>query len=67
MPRGNLKLVPPKASTEEILREALQGRDEAMKTVREFDTLIAAELRVLAKERGLAFLRIEAVRRELLG
>jgi hypothetical protein len=62
---AQLKLVPPKPTTEQILRDALIGRDEAMRTVSQFDAIIAAELKALAKERGVIFLRPEAVRREL--
>lgn len=62
-----LALVEPRPSTEAILREALLGRDEAMRTVNEFDAIITAEIKALAKERGLTFMRVESVRRELLG
>lgn len=68
MTAQKLALVPPTApSCEDILREAFAGREEAARTLRQFDTLIAAELRVLAKERGVAFVRVETARRELLG
>lgn len=65
--QSSLKLVEPRPTTEQVLREALQAREQAMQTVRDFDALIATELRQLATERGVAFIRVETARRELLG
>lgn len=65
MRAGQLKLVAPRPSTEDVLREAFQARDEAAAQLRQVDAIIAAELKVLAKERGVIFLRPETVRREL--
>lgn len=59
-----LKVVQSPPSTESILKEAFAGRDEAMQTVRQYDAIISEGLRALAKERGVIFLRQEAVRRE---
>lgn len=64
MTRAKLKLVDP-VEQPITLRDAFIGRDEAMRSVREFDAIIAERIRDLAKERGVIFLRQEAVRQEM--
>lgn len=66
MTARRLSLVSPPQRTENLLREALLERDQAARTVAKLDAAIAEQLRTLAKERGLAFIRIESARRELL-
>jgi hypothetical protein len=51
----------------DLLRGLLPARDEAARNLAHVDRLIAEQLRALAKERGVAFIRVETARKELLG
>lgn len=60
-----LRVVAP--STERLTREALIALDEAQAAERQARTAVGELLRQLANERKVAFIRVEAARRELLG
>lgn len=52
------------ATIEDTLTEAFAGLAEAEQTAARFRAIIAEEGRLLAKGRGLAFMRFEALKRE---
>lgn len=55
-----LSIVPtPPATSADILRELLPAREEMAKGLAEMDRLIDRARRLYAKEKGLAFVRIE--------
>lgn len=64
-PKRNLRLV--SESTEAMLRRELQYREELRRDLGGLDASIADLLRQLARERGVAFIRVETARQELLG
>lgn len=70
-PRAKLKLVQPDSCPEDMLIETLRDlfthRDIAADFVAQYDAKIAEGLRLLAKSRGVAFIRVETARREVMG
>jgi hypothetical protein len=62
--RANLKIVEPAYSPEQCLREAFTALATAERHVRDLQAIIAVEGRKIAGQRGLAFLRVEALKRE---
>ena len=67
MTARQLALVPPQPSVERLTRDALLALEEAQAAERKARALVNDMLRRLANERKVAFIRVEAAKRELLG
>lgn len=55
------------ARLKRVLRESFEARDHAAQQLRHIDAIIAAEIREYARIKGVAFMRVESVRREVMG
>jgi hypothetical protein len=57
----------PEAQFEEVLRELFTTRETIHRRLKRVDMAIAANGRLLAKERGVAFIRFESLQQEFGG
>lgn len=64
MKASHLRAVEPAYSPEQCLREAFAALAIAEQHVRDLQAVIAVEGRKIAGQRGLAFMRVEALKRE---